>query len=186
MVKKYSREPPVLGKACKASGADLRVHFKNTLETANAIKGMHLKKAIQYLNDVLAHRRCIPYRRFTGHVGRNGQAIEFGVVQGRWPEKSVKVVLGLLQNLEANANVKSLEVEKLVINHVQVNKAQAGRRRTYRAHGRINPYLNFPCHVELWATVKEEDVKKEKNKESKAVVKLSRKQIAKKRLQVGH
>lgn len=66
---------------------------------------MHLKKAVQYLNDVLAHRRCIPYRRFTGHVGRNGQAIEFGVVQGRWPEKSIKVVLGLLQNLEANANV---------------------------------------------------------------------------------
>ena len=47
-------------------------------------------------------------------------------------------------------------------------------------------YLNFPCHVEFWATVKEEDVKKEKNKESKAVVKLSRKQIAKKHLQAGH
>ena len=42
---------------------------------------------------------------------------------GRWPEKSCKVVLGLLQNLEANAQVKNLEVEKLVISHVQVNKA---------------------------------------------------------------
>jgi len=46
--------------------------------------------------------------------------------------------------------------------------------------------LNWPCHIEIWATVKEEDIKKEKNKESRAVVKLSRKQIAKKRLPVGH
>ncbi len=42
---------------------------------------------------------------------------------GRWPEKSCKVILGLLQNLEANAQVKNLEVEKLLISHVQVNKA---------------------------------------------------------------
>ena len=23
------------------------------------------------------------------------------------------------------------------------------RRRTYRAHGRINPYMSHPCHVEV-------------------------------------
>ena len=92
----------------------------------------------------------------------------------------------------------------MVINHVQVNRAQTGRRRTYRAHGRINrkkkkkffiylwfffllAYLNCPCHIELWAATKEEDVKKEKSKETKnAVAKLSRKQIARKRLPVGH
>lgn len=26
------------------------------------------------------------------------------------------------------------------------------RRRTYRAHGRINPYMSSPCHIELWLT----------------------------------
>ena len=34
--------------------------------------------------------------------------------------------------------VKGLDVDKLVLSHVQVNRAQKGRRRTYRAHGRIN------------------------------------------------
>ena len=72
---------------------------------------------------------------------------------GRWPEKSCKVVLGLLQNLEANALVKNLEVEKLIITHVQVNKAQYKKRRTYRAHGRISPYKAMPCHVQIWAQV---------------------------------
>ena len=31
----------------------------------------------------------------------------------------------------------------------KVNAAAKQRRRTYRAHGRINPYMASPCHVEI-------------------------------------
>ena len=34
--------------------------------------------------------------------------------------------------------VKGLDTENLIISHIQVNQAQRQRRRTYRAHGRIN------------------------------------------------
>ena len=34
--------------------------------------------------------------------------------------------------------VKGLDVDTLTISHIQVNQAQRQRRRTYRAHGRIN------------------------------------------------
>lgn len=34
--------------------------------------------------------------------------------------------------------VKGLDVDSLYISHIQVNQAQKQRRRTYRAHGRIN------------------------------------------------
>ncbi len=34
-------------------------------------------------------------------------------------------------------------------------------RRTYRAHGRINPYMSMPCHVELILAEKETAVKTE-------------------------
>jgi len=37
----------------------------------------------------------------------------------------------------------------LIISHIQVNRAPKQRRRTYRAHGRINPYMSNPCHIEL-------------------------------------
>ena len=63
--------------------------------------------------------------------------------------------------------------EKLIINHVQVNRAQKGRRRTYRAHGRINrkiiiliiqlAFLSSNAHVEIWASERDENVKKEAN-----------------------
>jgi large subunit ribosomal protein L17e len=144
---KYAREPDNPTKSCKARGSDLRVHFKNTRETAQAIKKLELAKAKRYLEDVLAHKQAIPFRRFCGGVGRTAQAkSRHSNGQGRWPVKSATFLLGLLKNAESNA---------------EVNKAQKQRRRTYRAHGRINPYMSSPCHIELTLSEKEAPVKKE-------------------------
>lgn len=51
-------------------------------------------------------------------------------------------------------------MDSLVIEHIQVNKAPKMRRRTYRAHGRINPYMSSPCHIEMILTEKEQIVPK--------------------------
>ena len=51
-----------------------------------------------------------------------------------------------------------MNVEGLVVKHVQVNQAPKGRRRTYRAHGRINPYMSHPCHIEIVLAPKGESV----------------------------
>merc|ERR1711881_787189 len=139
---RYSTEPDNPAKSCKARGSNLRVHFKNTRETAQAIKGLHIRKATQYLKDVVDHKRCIPFRRFSGGVGRCAQAKEFKHTQGRWPKKSCEFLLDLLKNAESNAEYKGLDTEQLEITHIQVNMAQKNRRRTYRAHGRINPYMS--------------------------------------------
>ncbi|KAJ8947089.1 hypothetical protein NQ318_002447 [Aromia moschata] len=47
--------------------------------------------------------------------------------------------------------LSGLDVDRLVVEHIQVNRA-ACLSRTYRAHGRINPYMSSPCHIELWLT----------------------------------
>ena len=148
---KYSRKPLNPERAVFASLPAASAHFKNTYEAATALKGRSIVEARRYLEDVRAHKQCIPVRRFNSHVGRTGQATQFGVTQGRWFHKSVEVLLGLVRNLEANAASKQLDVKKLFIRHVQVNRAPHGRRRTYRAHGRITPYLSSPCHIQLFA-----------------------------------
>ncbi|KAL7619168.1 hypothetical protein Lser_V15G01119 [Lactuca serriola] len=149
---KYSKEPDNPTKSCKARGSDLRCHFKNTRETAHAIRKLPLIKAKRYLEDVLVHKQAIPFTRAKNRHS-NGQ--------GRWPAKSAKFILDLLKNAESNAEVKGLDVDSLHISHIQVNQAQKQRRRTYRAHGRINPYMSSPCHIELTLSEKEEAVKKE-------------------------
>lgn len=60
------------------------------------------------------------------------------MTQGRWPEKSADFLLQLLRNAESNADIKGLDVDRLFVEHIQVNRAPCLRRRTYRAHGRIN------------------------------------------------
>ncbi|KAI9159574.1 60S ribosomal protein L17B [Blastocladiella emersonii ATCC 22665] len=146
---RYSATPSNEAKTAKARGEYLRVSFKNTREAAATISGMQLHKAVQFLEDVKAHKRAVPFRRFNGGVGRTAQAKEWNTTQARWPVKSAEFLLDLLQNAEANAKAKELDAEKLVIKHIQVQQAPKMRRRTYRAHGRINPYQSHPCHVEL-------------------------------------
>lgn len=52
-------------------------------------------------------------------------------------------------------------MDNLYVSHIQVNRAMRQRRRTYRAHGRVNPYMSSPCHIELVLSEKETGVKAE-------------------------
>merc|ERR1711924_442854 len=167
----------------KAMGVDLSVHFKNTYETAQAIKGMTLRSAQTYLEDVCEKKQCVPFRKFRGGIGRTPQAKAFKMSQGRWPIKSAKILLDLLRNAESNAEFKNLDTDNLTVQHIQVNAAQQGRRRTYRAHGRINAYMSSPCHVEMILQEKEEAV--EKPEEEVKAKKFTKKQLAKGKLKVG-
>jgi len=80
--------------------------LQNTRETAFAIRKLPLVKAKRYLEDVLAHKQAIPFRRFCRGVGRTAQAKNrHSNGQGRWPVKSAKFILDLLKNAESNAEV---------------------------------------------------------------------------------
>merc|ERR1712139_703635 len=117
---KYSIEPANSSTACKAKGSNLRVHFKNTYETAMAIKGLSLKRAKKYLQDVIDHKDCVPFRKFTGGPSRPAQAKRHGTTQGRWPEKSCRFLMDLLQNAESNAEFNGLELESLFVSHIEL------------------------------------------------------------------
>jgi len=157
---RYSQDPENATKSAKARGSHLRVHFKNTRETAMHLKRMHLRRAVVFLKNVVAHKECVPFRRFTGGVGRCAQAKHWGTTQGRWPKKSAEFLLQMLKNAESNAEFKGLDTDHLVIEHIQVNRAPKMRRRTYRAHGRINAYMSSPCHIEIILAEKEQAISK--------------------------
>ncbi|XP_057400815.1 60S ribosomal protein L17-like [Balaenoptera acutorostrata] len=151
---RYSPDPENPTKPCKSRCSNLHVHFKNTRETAQAIKGMQIRKATKYVKDVTSKKQCVPFRRYNGGVGRCAQAKQWGWTQGQWPKKSAVFLLHMLKNAESNAELKGLDVDSLVIEHIQVNKAPEMRHRTYRDHGWINPYMNSLCHIEMILTEK--------------------------------
>lgn len=77
-------------KTAKSRGQYLRVHFKNTRETAAAVNGMKLQKAYAYLGNVVEKKQCIPFRRFNGGVGRTQQAKEFKTTQGKFSSTTIQ------------------------------------------------------------------------------------------------
>lgn len=71
-------------------------------------------------------------------------------------------------------------MDKVIISHVNCNQAPKMRRRTYRAHGRINAYNSSPAHIDMIVEEKGEEIAKEKE----APAKLTKKQLAQRRSKV--
>merc|ERR1712241_1667456 len=112
-----------------------------------------------------------------GGVGRHAQAKVHGTSQGRWPKKPAEFLLHLLKNAESNAEYKGLDADHLVIDHIQVNRAPHMRRRTYRAHGRIKPYMSSPCHIEVCLVEKEQSFGGKRTVEEPEKKKVSQKKL---------
>ncbi|ELK18138.1 60S ribosomal protein L17 [Pteropus alecto] len=133
------------------------VHCKNTHETAQAINSMHIQKATTYPKDATLRKQCVRFPSYNGGVGRCAQAKQWGWTQSRWPKKSAAVLLHMLKNAEGDAELEGLDVDSLVIEPIQVNKAPRMQHRTYRAHEQIKSYMSSPCLTEI-LTEKEQTV----------------------------
>ena len=51
------------------------------------------------------------------------QVKQWAWMQGQWPGKSGEFLLHMFKNSESNAELNSLDVESLVMEHIQVNNA---------------------------------------------------------------
>lgn len=62
-------DPESPAKSCKSRGSYLPVYFRSTCETAQAIKGILIRKATKYLKDVTLKKQCIWLQPYNGGVG---------------------------------------------------------------------------------------------------------------------
>jgi large subunit ribosomal protein L22 len=134
-------------KTVRASAREIRVSHKSAREVCRTIKGMMLAKAKQYLKDVISKKKPVPYRRFTKKLGhRHGLEKTYA---GRYPIKTAKYVLKLLEGAEANAENKGLDIDRLQIIHAATSQGMKVKRFTPRAQGRSSPQYETLSHVEM-------------------------------------
>lgn len=134
-------------KTAKASGRELKVSHKAAREVAQALRGMDLAQAKDFLRDVIAKNKPVPYTRYTKKLGHKGGMQNCGV--GRFPIKCADAVLGVLQAAQANAENKGLDVDRLRIMHSAAYPGMKMKRYTPRAHGRASPKYEITTHVEI-------------------------------------
>lgn len=65
---------------------------------------MTIKRAQEYLENVLEQKEIVPAFKFRNGAGHHRQAKVFHVATGRWPTKAVKFVSQLVHELEQNIN----------------------------------------------------------------------------------
>ena len=134
-------------KTVKASGRELRVSHKAAREVCTAIKGMTLDQAKEYLNKVMRKKQPVPFRRYNKKLGhRHGVENAFAA---RYPIKTAKRILQVLEGAEANAEFKGFDVERLRVLHAAAYPGMKLERFTPRALGRSSPKIQTLTHVEL-------------------------------------
>ena len=134
-------------KTAKASGRELKVSHKAAREVCRALKGKMLTEAKEYLRDVIAKKRAIPYTRYNKKLPhRHGIVNAFS---GRYPIKASEQILDVLESAQSNAENKGLDVDRLRIVHAAAYQGVKMKRYAPRAHGRASPKYDTTTHVEI-------------------------------------
>ncbi len=131
----------------RASGRDLDVSFKKSVEVCNAIRGMNVEKAKLLLEKVIKKEIPIPFKKFKRNVGHRKQLN--GWKQGKYPVKAARYILKVIENAESNAEELGLDIDRLWIKHACAQKGPKLRRIFYRAMGRSTPKIKQLVHVEI-------------------------------------
>ncbi len=132
-----------------ASGRDLRVSFKKTVNVCRAIKGMRLEVAKEFLRGVAQEKMPVAFTKYRKKVGHKRSLGGVSGAAGRYPVLSAKAVLKVLENAENNASKKGLDTSRLVVYHAAAQKAGFIPRVYPRAFGRIDIKHRVLTHVEI-------------------------------------
>ncbi len=97
---------------------NLRISTKKSCEVCNFIRGKTTEKAKRLLLEVIDMKKAVPYKKFLGDTPhRRGN-----MAAGRYPIKTCKEILMVIESGEANARNKGLG-SNLIISHISAHKA---------------------------------------------------------------
>jgi len=126
---------------------ELHISPKAAREICRTLRGMRANLARDYLEDVIALKRAVPFKRYARNVAHKHGLV--GADAGRFPQKAAKAVLVVLDNALANAEYKGMESDKMRIFHAGTLKGRTIRGWMPRAMGRATPKNTETVSVEM-------------------------------------
>ena len=138
----YRDEPGVT--VARARGVELPMSPKKTYELLNAIRGMPVDRARTLLEEVIALKRPIPFRRYnqeTAHKKATGP--------GRYPRKVARNVLQLLESAAENAEYEGLDTDRLFVRVAASARGRIRKATMPRAQGRGTEWNEQTTNVEI-------------------------------------
>lgn len=153
----YSTEIPE-ERAARAYGKELRTSWRNSINLARAIRGMKVRRAERYLEEVMEKKQAVPFKTHKGKVAhRKGK----GFGPGRYPVKSAERTLSVLRNAINNAEYQNLDPDEMVIVHASAYKGRILPGFQPRAYGRATAKNEETTNIEIVIQEVDEDVEEE-------------------------
>ncbi|HXW66294.1 MAG TPA: 50S ribosomal protein L22 [Thermoplasmata archaeon] len=138
----YRNEPGV--NVARARGIELPISPKKTYEVLNAIRGLSLERARTILEDAVALRRPIPFRRYNQETAHHP-----GTGPGRYAAKVARNVLQVLKNAEENAEYDSLDTDRLFVRVAASSRGRILKAQMPRAQGRSTAWNEQTTNIEI-------------------------------------
>ena len=123
-------------KIAKTAVQNQKISWKDSIEICRVIKDKNINKMINFLTDVTDMKKVIPYKRYIKDLAhKKGK----GMTSGKYPIKTAKIFIKMLNNLKNNADNKGFDTENLIIVNAQANKGVThyrGARSFGRRHSK--------------------------------------------------
>jgi large subunit ribosomal protein L22 len=127
---------------------ELSMSPKHSIEIAGFIRHQRVNDAIAYLNEVVALKKAIPFRRFNRNVAHK-RGLPGNWDAGRFPVKASKAYIRLLESVKKNAEYVGLDAENLEIIVATANRGRAQKAFFPRAMGRATPKVRETVNLEI-------------------------------------
>ncbi len=155
---KYNKE--TMARAVLRSAS---ISTKHCIEISALLRGKKLARAKVLLEQAIALKKPIPFRRFNSDVGHKPGK---GIAAGRYAVKASAAILKMLESVEANAAFKGLNTDDMVIVHIN---AHMGPQQWHYGRQRRRKMKN--THVELVVEEVSKKAEAKKPKKKKAAMK---------------
>lgn len=145
-----------------AKAMNLPISTKHSIEISRFLRYKNTHFAKRFLEEVMALKKAVPFNRFRRNIGHKA-----GMASGRYPQKAAKEFLRLVKSVEANAQIKGLNISNLKITKILANKASLPM--TGSRHRRGTKRTHLEIEVKEVAGKKREDANKKGESKSEIV-----------------
>ncbi len=151
MVKKtYNIQEKIKAKiSAKAIKKNANISLKYATELIREIKGMKVKRAQEFLQNILDKKEFLPLKKYVKKIAHRKGDSKSGTKTGRYPEKVAKAFFELIESAKANADYKGLDIEKLFIKHgfASMGYSKVGHQPKGKIGGK--PRNKKSAHIEI-------------------------------------
>ncbi|AKA47807.1 50S ribosomal protein L22 [uncultured archaeon] len=120
------------------------ISLKDAVNIAHFLRGKKLERVRDLIDGVIEKKTPVPYFRYLDSVSHKR-----GMGPGRYPVKAAKAFRELIDNAEANAEFKSLNMDALVVKHIAASKGRMIKKYTPKAYGRAGANFKDLINLEI-------------------------------------